>query len=424
MTAMKDNISVIVVGAGPVGLLVALRLAMEGVPTTVLEALPAIEQSPRAMVYQPVAVKELDRAGILGELRKIGGIGKRICWRKTSNKEVIVELHREATKENPYENLVVGQHELAAVIMEHLQRFENATVLFNQRVTKIKENGDGWVVVVTEGPDGKEQTHSASYLVGADGGRSSIRKLCGIGFEGFQYPEQLVSTNVFFPFDKYGWAEGNFMMYVLLDKFESNELTECSDPEHWALIAKINEEGLWRVSYGEKDGLSLDEIKERMPWKFSNLFPDSEPDYKLDQMSPYRLNQRCATKFREGNIMLAGDAAHLCSPFGGLGLTGGLLDAAALADALIFIYQGKATDEILDQYAETRRGIFVNTVNPTSQANKERLHMFDPETIGETDPFLRMLRHADEQEQQKIRSHMTLAVDMRQFLPTEVASKS
>lgn len=212
MAAAKSNMSVIVVGAGPVGLLVALRISKEGIPTTVIEALPEIEQSPRAMVYQPVAVKELDRAGILEDLRKIGGSGKAVCWRKTSTKEVIAQLVREPTPENPYENLVIGQHELAAIILEHLQPLKNAKVLFNQRVVSIDKNDGGSLTITTQSPDDTNTTHSASYLIGADGGRSSIRKLCGIAFEGFQYPEQLVSTNVYFPFDKYGWAQGNFMM--------------------------------------------------------------------------------------------------------------------------------------------------------------------------------------------------------------------
>ena len=105
----------------------------------------------------------------------------------------------------------------------------------------------------------------------------------------------------------------------------------------------------------------------------------------------------------------------VCSPFGGLGLTGGLLDAAAVADALIAISQGLATDEILHIYAEMRRKTFLEVVNPTSQANKRRLHEPDPNTVGETDPFLRGIREADINKQQTIRSHLNLALDMSQF---------
>lgn len=93
---------------------------------------------------------------------------------------------------------------------------------------------------------------------------------------------------------------------------------------------------------------------------------------------------------------------------GGLGLTGGLLDAAALADALVPVYHKREPDNLLDMYAEVRRNVFVNVVNPTSQANKRRLHEFDPVTIGETDPFLMTLRAADAEKKQDIRAHAAL----------------
>ena len=241
---------------------------------------------------------------------------------------------------------------------------------------------------------------SATYVVAADGGKSTMRRLLDISFDGFTYEEQLVSTNVYFDFEKYGWRDGNFMV----------------DPEHWALIGRINTEGLWRVSYGEKPGLSHEQIRERMPWKFSEMFPgEKPPDYKLDQMSPYRLNQRCASTFRKGRVVLVGDAAHLCNPFGGLGLTGGILDSAALSDALIGIYERETSDSVLDKYAEIRRQIFVDTVNPTSQANKTRLHDSDPATVGDRDPFLKKIRNATPEEMQQIRANATLAVDMSEY---------
>ena len=203
---------VIVAGAGPVSLLVALRLAKEQIPVTILEALPAIKASPRAMVYQPVAVRELERAGVLDDLRKISTQGRKICWRKTHNGEVIAELERDVTPDYPYENLVVGQHDLARVILEHLRQYECAKILYGRRAMAIDQSTGNCVDVSTERPDGSKENFKASYLVGADGGRSSIRRLCDIAFEGFTWPQQLVATNVYYPFDKHGFFEGNFMM--------------------------------------------------------------------------------------------------------------------------------------------------------------------------------------------------------------------
>ena len=315
-----EALDVIVVGAGPVGLLTALRLARDGIKTIVLEALPAVEKSPRAMAYQPVAVEQLDRAGVLADCRKVGMAHEKICWRKTRNHEVIAELGRVPDAQNPYENLLLGQHILADIILDHL-REERGEVLFAHRVVAVDKLGseEGVMVEVEVGEQREKRTFRSTYLVAADGGRSTVRKLCGIPFNGFTWPEQLVSTNVYYPFDEYGWYPGQFM---------------C-DPQHWALIGKINKEGLWRVSYGEINGLSENQIRDRLPMKFESMFPGPRPlNYKLDQFSPYKLNQRCAKTFRDGPVLLAGDAAHLCNPFGGLGLTGGILDAGCLADTL------------------------------------------------------------------------------------------
>ena len=396
---MKD-FSTTVVGAGPVGLLTTLRLAQAGIQTVCVEALDAIDDSPRAMAYNPIAVQEIDRAGVLDDCRKIGFAGKGICWRNTRTGEEIAALDRATSPDFPYENLTIGQHLLAGIILDHLKEFETATVLFGHKVVAVDQSDDEDVKITMEDSTGNPIAISSTYVVAADGGRSTLRRLLDISFDGFTYDDQLVSTNVYFDFSKYGWRDGNFMV----------------DPNHWALIGKITKEGLWRVSYGEKSGLSNEQIKERMPWKFSEMFPgDKPPEYKLDQMSPYRLNQRCASTFRKGRVVLAGDAAHLCCPFGGLGLTGGILDAAAVSDAIIGIFQGKTGDKILDKYAEVRRQIFTETVNPTSQANKLRLHDSDPDTIVERDPFLKMLRKADPDEIQHLRQNVTIAVDMSQY---------
>ena len=101
-----NDLSIIVVGAGPVGLLTTLRLVQAGIPTTCMEALDAIDNSPRAMAYHPIAVKELDRAGVLDDARRRGSTGRGVCWRRTKTSEVIASLERNVNKEFPYENLV------------------------------------------------------------------------------------------------------------------------------------------------------------------------------------------------------------------------------------------------------------------------------------------------------------------------------
>jgi len=166
MAPSTSSRHVIVVGAGPVGLLTALCLATADppIPITVLEMLPEIESSPRAMAYQPVAVKELDRAGILADARKIGTFGTKICWRRPrqdGSEAVIATLERVVTKEHPYENLVIGQHELAALILERLEKCQDVRVEFNTKVVGIEDkddSGDGKVKVITETDGGEKES--------------------------------------------------------------------------------------------------------------------------------------------------------------------------------------------------------------------------------------------------------------------------
>ncbi|KAJ9605068.1 hypothetical protein H2200_010458 [Cladophialophora chaetospira] len=366
----KDN--VIVVGAGPVGLLVALRLAKAGIPTTVLEMLPYVEQSPRAAVYHTVAVRELDRAGVLEDCRKVGSTGTDVCWRKVTG-EIIAEVDRRP-EPGEYEVLVLGQHVLAEVIFTHYKRCKGSQVLFNHKVTEVKNSATGADLTV-ETPDGVKNFH-ARYVVGADGGRSSVRRLSNIPFEGFTWDFNLVACNVIYPFEKYGFQGGNFIV----------------DHDHWCLIAKLAEPGLWRCSYGELPGLTHDQLIERQPMKFEAIFPGPRPlNYDLKMASPYKINQRCATTFHKDSVLLAGDAAHLCNPFGGMGLTGGILDAGALGDVLLAVMKDGKSETLLDRYSELRQKVFREIVDPRSQANVRRISQTDPDTVGQTDPFLSML---------------------------------
>src|SRR5271156_5874205 len=141
------------------------------------------------------------------------------------------------------------------------------------------------------------------------------------------------------------------------------------------MAARISNDGMWRVSYGEPPGLSFDEVNKlshgglivsqlvaRQPMKYELMLPGHPKpgDYKLENISPYKIHQRCAEKFRVGRVLLVADAAHLCNPFGGLGLTGGIVDAGGLSDCLIGLAYGVADESILDKYDEIRRAMWHN----------------------------------------------------------------
>jgi 2-polyprenyl-6-methoxyphenol hydroxylase-like FAD-dependent oxidoreductase len=131
--------------------------------------------------------------------------------------------------------------------------------------------------------------------------------------------------------------------------------------------------------------------------KYETMLPGHPKpgDYKLTNISPYKIHQRCAEKFRQGRFLLAADAAHLCNPFGGLGLTGGMVDAGNLADCLIGLAEGIADDSILDKYDVIRRGMWHDIINPISSDNLRRMHTFNPDTALDDDEFLKTLAKAE-----------------------------
>ena len=156
--------------------------------------------------------------------------------------------------------------------------------------------------------------------------------------------------------------------------------------------------------------VSNEQLKERQPMKFEQMLPGHpKPDqYKVVNFSPYRVHQRLAPRMRVGRIMLAADAAHLCNPFGGMGLTSGIVDIGGLYDCLAGIHAGKADpDFILEKYHEIRSQKFHEIINPISSSNIVRLFGQDPEKAGENDEFLKMCKVAETDE--KMQEQFTMA---------------
>lgn len=131
--------------------------------------------------------------------------------------------------------------------------------------------------------------------------------------------------------------------------------------------------------------------------KFKAMLPGNPKpeDYKIVNISPYKVHQRCVEAMAKGRVALAADAAHLCNPFGGLGLTGGIIDIEGLFDCFRGIHCGKADKNILNRYSDVRIQKYKDLVNPTSTANLERLCKIDPQRVMETDEVLQSVKQAE-----------------------------
>ena len=356
---MAEQQDVIVVGAGPVGMLTALALAQTGARVTVLEQEPGIVNSPRAAVYFPSTLLILEELGLLDELLEIGFINRTFGTHIPEYGYSSV-VTTEPTEGIDYDyQLHAGQHDVARVAMEHAKKL-GVEVLFQHKVTGF-EDGAGGVTLSVETPDG-EEPFSARWLVGADGARSTVRRLAGIEFEGHTWPERFVATNVKFDFAKLGYQQANFV---------------C-DPVNMAVIAQLDREGLWRCTYMEDSALPVETYEERIHRRYE-WFMRGSKDYEIVSSSPYMLHQRAAETLRKGHVLLAGDAAHATNPCGGLGLTSGVWTGMVLADVLGAVLRGEEDESILDRYSDERRRVFWEVVSPAATENKRMLQETDPE---------------------------------------------
>ena len=343
---------VIVVGGGPAGFVCALGLARAGVRVTVIESEVKIVESPRAAVYHWCVLDGLEMLGIRGEVERTGFSKQDYTYlvHKTGER---IDFSLEALNGHtpfPY-NLHLGQHRLAEIAMRNLAEYPNASVRFNTRLMSLSQDHDGVTLRVMT-PTGPEEMH-AKWIVGADGAGSTVRRQLALDFEGMTWPERFVATNVFFDFERYHYARATFLI----------------DEVHGAVIAKLDNSGLWRCTYMEDAALPEQTILERLPLVFEAILPGAG-DYKIDLAAGYRMHQRSAPRYRVGRVLLAGDAAHVTNPTGGLGLTSGLLDCFALYPALAAVISDGADSAVLDRYSDARREIFLNRVSPQAVANK------------------------------------------------------
>jgi 6-hydroxy-3-succinoylpyridine 3-monooxygenase len=368
----RDN--VIVVGAGPTGLVTALGLARAGVDVTVVEREPAIVKSPRAVVYHWAVLDGLDRVGILEDAIRAGFTNPELCIivLKTGEKIRlnINALAGEVT--HPYQ-VHLGQDRLAEIALGHLLRFPHARVRWGTRVRDLEQDTDG-VTLRADSAEGDVELR-CGWVVGADGGSSTVRQLVGLAMDGMTWPERFVATNIRYDFAKYGYAPANVVI----------------DAPYGAIVAKIDDRGLWRCTYCEDDSLPEQTILERMPAYFNAALPGSKA-YELVEYSPYRMHQRCAERMRVGRVVLAGDAAHITNPTGGLGLTSGLYDAYVLYDALAAVIRGEVADEVLDRYSDERRRAFLEHASP--EASNFKRMVYHSKTDAELEAQLAGFREA------------------------------
>ena len=356
---MPDS-SVIVVGAGPVGLLTALGLARAGVDVTILERGPDVVDSPRAAVYHWCVLEVLDKLGIREDVEAAGIRVTGNDFRHPASGGV-VRIDQKALRGAvpfPY-NVNLGQDGLGRVAVAHLARLPSARILWNATVEAVESDDREARVRLADGT-----TLAADWLIGADGGTSLVRKSVDPEFPGFTWDERFVATNIRFDFEAHGFNRANMIM----------------DGALGCIVAKLDDRGLWRVTFSEDDSLPVETIPERVD-DFMRAFLPGDKRYELVQYSPYRMHQRSAPAYRSGRILLAGDAAHLTNPTGAMGLTTGLFDVELLLDRLLAVLEGREGEEALDDYSTRRRTAFLEHASRAATRFKRLVYDGDQAAI-------------------------------------------
>jgi 3-(3-hydroxy-phenyl)propionate hydroxylase len=359
---------VIVVGAGPVGLVTAYGLARAGVSVTVLEAEHEVVDSPRAMVYHWALLEDLERLDLLTEIDRRGFRKDDYGYRVHATGEMLTYTLDSLADETPFPyNIHLGQDALCTIVLERLKSFPHATVRWGAPVTGLDQDGDGVRATATTSDGDGEEQHDAAWLIGADGARSTVRRWLAVPFEGMTWEQRFVATNVFFDFGAHGYTRSVFLM----------------DNVHGAVIAKITDQDLWRVTYSEPLTEPEAQIGDRIDAHYAAILPGGGP-YELERYAGYRLHQRAAERLRVGRVLLAGDAAHATNPTGGFGLAGGLCGAFALIDTLASVIAHGAGHDHLDRWADERRRIFLEIASPAATRMKQTVYDADPSTGHET----------------------------------------
>jgi 3-(3-hydroxy-phenyl)propionate hydroxylase len=375
---MQTGQPVLVVGGGPVGVITALALARQGIPVQVFEAEARVNDSPRAATTHAATLEMLEGLGLLDEVIRRGLVEPKFRFWDRASRDMIAEFDFGMLRNDTRFPYVVQceQHKLANMSIERLRAFPHATVDFSARVTSLRPFDD-CVEAVVAGARG-ERKLVGSYLIGADGGRSTVRKAIGIEFEGFTHPERFLVLTTTFSFDvTYAQCSRNYF----------------SDPDEWCALFKVTGDdgkGFWRVLFPtrleESDEQALDE--EATEIRLQKFFP-KQGRYPVVHRNLYRAHQRVAASFRRDRVFLAGDAAHVNNPLGGLGLNFGIHDALELTTLLGRVLREEAPADILDDYDRFRRPLNVEYVQQQTIANKKRLEEKDPAVRAKSNEALR-----------------------------------
>ncbi|KAI8964131.1 FAD/NAD(P)-binding domain-containing protein [Daldinia sp. FL1419] len=443
-----DVVPVIVVGAGPVGLLVALRLAMNQIHAIVLEKESSLSQLPRAIGYHGPVHEVFHEIGLYDQISTEGMPSGGYVWRKLptdvvdANGTVIGKELGEIIGDNAMSkagpdgkfergrySIQLAQCRLAEIFMENAVKTGFVKVFWEHEVTGLSQDENEVAVTVKTAREGTKVI-KGQYLAACDGGKSTVRKLLGIRLSGHSWPERFVATDVLRTAPVVPELSVHFTV----------------DETYWGIVTPLEhveagKQGLWRYSMAvparpndDPNSVPLTDEQVLEPEYVDSLLlrqidGPRPSDHIVVRKSLYKMHQLLASTMHRGRCFLAGDSAHINNPIGGLGLCTGLLDGDALAQTLQIAFSTSSSDpnleHLFNRYSAERRWVFQNVIHPFSSANKTRLHGAKPEDMAREDWYFRALARGDPKELEAIHRPLSAQwrTDMRKFWPGATPGK-
>jgi 2-polyprenyl-6-methoxyphenol hydroxylase-like FAD-dependent oxidoreductase len=349
MPGLKTN--VLIIGAGPTGLMAACQLRRQGVDCIIIDKKAGPTRESRALVVHARTLELYQQMGIAGAAIQQGEIVRKAQFlvRNKKIQEVPLGLLGEGLCAHPY-LLILEQSLNEQLLYDHLKELEGE-VLWEHELLSLMQHEEGVIAKVRYGKDVLKI--EADYVIAADGGKSHMRHLLDIPFEGSTY------ENIFFVADTkldWYWGRGAVSLYTARRTFMA--LFPMKGEHRFRVV------GILPPSYQNEHPSSFDEL---VPY----IKEEIEADLKFSDttwFSVYRLHHRCIRHFRAQRVFFAGDAAHIHSPAGGQGMNTGLQDSHNLAWKLAWVVKGLAADALLDTYEQERLPLAKQLVSSTDRA--------------------------------------------------------